>query len=170
MVKSKEMKRNSRRFLKKILLGGIAGIVAYFILILIQSPWEDILAALLTGSIMGIIDRKRVLILLGALSCSLGWLLGNLLFGIVLELGLGAWICAGASLGLISGLFGGSLWRGILGLFLGALAGLLAETSRYLTVFSEGLRLMDMQLILLVMAGTLLPFAAALVAKSQKKQ
>jgi hypothetical protein len=164
------MGKKSKKIFKNVLFGLIAGLFAYIVLLFINNPWEEVIPALLFGSVPGFVDRKRNTIFIGAFSASMGWLAGTFIFGIWLEIGLGAWVISGATLGLTSGFFGGSFPRALFGFLLGALAGLLAETSRYLTVFFEGLRLMDMQLILLVMAGILLPFAAALVTKPQKKE
>ncbi|MDH7513483.1 MAG: DUF362 domain-containing protein [Clostridiales bacterium] len=163
------MKKYSRRFLNKISIGAMTGLLAYFVLLLIRSPVEEIIAAFFIGLIPEIVERKDFLIFIYALSCSAGWIAGLLFFGMYLELGLGAWIMAGACLGFTSGIVHGSFLRGTAGLLLGVLAGLLAEASRYATILSHGLRLLDMQLIVLVAAGILLPLAATVVSKPQKK-
>ena len=146
----------------------MAGLFSYLVLLFIRSPVEEIIAAFFIGLVPGVIDRKGFLTFLYALASAAGWMAGLLFFGIVFELGLGAWIMAGASLGFICGFAYGSFLRGAAGFLWGALAGLLAEASRYITILSQELRLLDMQLILLLMAGTLLPLATAIVSKSRR--
>ncbi len=163
------MGKYPKHFFQKISLGAMTGLFSYLVLLIIRSPVEEIIAAFFIGLVPGIIDRQGFLTFLYALACAAGWMAGLLFFGIFLELGLGAWIMAGASLGFICGFTHGSFLRGTAGFLCGALAGLLAEASRYVTILSQDLRLLDMQLILLLMAGTLLPLATAIVSKSQRK-
>jgi hypothetical protein len=153
------------RLLINVLVGAVMGLLTYIILLFINNSWEEVIATLLIGSVWGVAQRKKEAILIGALSLSIGWLAGTWLFGIFLGLGLGAWILAGASLGLIVGLYNGSFRRGLAGLLLGAVAGLIVEASRYITLISGRFRVIDMQLILLLTAGILLPSLAALVSK-----
>lgn len=148
----------------------MVGLLVYFALLLIRSPMEEILAAFFIGFVPGVIDRKGSLAFIYALSCSAGWTAGVLFFGIFLELGLGAWIMAGAFLGFIYGFVHDSFLRGTAGFLLVALARLLAEASRYITILSQDLRLLDMQLILLVMSGILFPFTTAVVSKSRRRK
>lgn len=156
---------NRKKILKKVLWGAVAGFISYIILIFIRSPWEEILPALLLGSVPGLVDKRTSSILVGSSAAAIGWLAGAFLFGIVLELGLGAWLIAGAFLGLAFGLISHSFLRTVAGFFLGLTAGLFVEASRYISLFSEALRPVDMQLIILMMAGILLPLAAGLASK-----
>lgn len=57
----------------------------------------------------------------------------------------------------------------IVAMLLGFVAGLAAETSRYLTVFVGPLRSLDMQLLLLLSAGLLLNLVTALIAPPVKR-
>jgi hypothetical protein len=146
----------------RVLTGGMAGLVAYTILLVPDTPWEESVAAGLIGLVPGLVRSDRRLALFGSLACIVGWLAGTLLFGVVIMLGVGAWILAGGALGVAAGIHGRSLPRAIFGMFLGALAGLMSEAARFLTVLTEAFRYCDMQLLLLVSAGILLPLATYL--------
>lgn len=84
-------------------------------------------------------------------------------FGFRIELGVGAWVFAGAFPGGACGAFR-RWWITIPAMLLGLVAGLLAEMSRYLTVLVPSLRGFDMQLLLLLCAGLFLNTVAALVS------
>jgi hypothetical protein len=163
------MGKKSKSLLRNEFFGLIAGLIAYMMLLILNSPWEESVAACLIGSVPGIVDGKKNFLSIGATTSLLGWFIGTFVFDIFLGIGAGAWICAGASVGLISGIFRGSLWRGISGFFLGAIAGLLIEASRFLPVLFKVLRFMDMQFILLGVAGILLPLVAAVVKPEKRK-
>jgi hypothetical protein len=152
----------TKRGIRQIALGGLAGFVSYFILLLSHSPWEEAIAAVLIGSAAGhaFYDSHRMF--LGGLICVTGWLVGAMLFGVVSDLGIGAWIPAGAALGAGAGVVARSLSRVILGLSLGLAAGVLAELTRFATVMFSSLRGVDMQLLLLLSAGCLLPLISFL--------
>jgi hypothetical protein len=111
-------------------------------------------AAVLIGSVVGISDLSPARILVGSIACATGWLLGSVLFGVWIELGLGAWLVAGAFLGAAFGAYR-RWWMVIPAMLLGLVAGLLAEVSRYLTVLMTALRGVDMQFLLLLSAGLL---------------
>ena len=148
---------------RKLLLGLVAGAVSYILLLWLHGPWEEIVAATLIGSVAGIADLSAARILVGSSACAGGWLLGSMLFGVWIELGAGAWLVAGACLGAAFGAYR-RWWVAILAAFLGLLAGLLAEVSRYLTLLVSPLRGLDMQLLLLLSAGLLLNLVPALIA------
>ncbi|HXY49757.1 MAG TPA: hypothetical protein VEI01_09935 [Terriglobales bacterium] len=148
---------------RKLLLGLVAGAVSYLLLLWLHGPWEEIVAATLIGSVVGIADLSAARILVGSTACAVGWLLGSMLFGVWIELGVGAWLVAGAFLGAAFGAYR-RWWMTILAALLGLLAGLLAEASRYLPLLVSALRGLDMQLLLLLSAGLLLNLVAALIA------
>jgi hypothetical protein len=153
----------SRHFLRKLVLGLVAGAISYVFVFWLHGPWGEIVAAVLIGSVVGIADRSPARVLVGSTACAAGWLLGSFLFGVWIELGVGAWLIAGAFLGAA---FGAERrwWMAIPAMLPGLVAGLVAEASRYLTVFVTALRGLDMQLLLLLSAGLLLNFVAALMA------
>ena len=161
---------NKKIFLRAILLGAAAGIIAYLILTFIHNPWEESLAALFIGPIIGIVEKKKSFVLIGLFSCVLGWFVGTYFVGVLFEIGLGAWAFAGAALGLASGLAGSSFFRSLSGFILGFFAGLVAEASRYLFVLGLGIKAIDMQLLVLLVAGILLPLAGVLVYKPAEKK
>ena len=148
---------------RKILLGLMAGAVSYVVLTGLHGPWEEVIAAILIGSVVGIADLSPTRILVGGTACATGWLVGSLLFGVWMELGVGAWLFAG---GFLAAGFGAyrRWWIAIPAMLLGLVAGLFAEGSRYITIFVTPLRGADMQLLLLLSAGLLLNFVAAVMA------
>lgn len=158
-----------RKAIRRMALGGLAGLVSYLILLLSQSPWEEAIAAILIGLAAGTTFCNSRKMFWGSLVCITGWLAGAILFGVVSDLGIGAWIVAGAALGVTAGLETRSLWRGILGLFLGAAAGILAELTRFTTLVSSSLRGVDMQLLVLLSAGCLLPLICFLTVWSRRQ-
>ena len=160
---------NGMRYLSRtLLLGAVAGAVSYLVLLPLHGPWEEIVAAVLIGSVLGISKLSYRRILVGSVACSAGWLVGSILFGVWIELGIGAWVLAGAFLGAA---FGASRtwWAVIPGMLLGAVSGVVAEVSRYLTLLLTSLRGVDMQLLLLLSAGVFLPSVAALMALPRGK-
>jgi hypothetical protein len=153
----------SRHFCRKLVLGLAAGAISYVLLFWLHGPWEEIIAAALIGSVVGIADLSPARILVGSVASSAGWLLGSVLFSVWIEVGVGAWLIAGASLGAAFGACR-RWWMAIPAMLLGLVAGLVAEASRYLTILVTPLRGLDMQLLLLMSAGLLLNFVAALMA------
>lgn len=153
----------SRHVCRKLLLGVVAGTISYVALLSLHGPWEEVVAAALIGSVVGIADLSPTRILVGSIACATGWLLGSVLFGVWIELGVGAWLVAGAFLGAAFGTYR-KWWMVIPAMLFGLGAGLLAEVSRYLTVLVTPLRGFDMQLLLLLSAGLLLNVVAALMA------
>jgi hypothetical protein len=154
----------SRHVCRKLLLGLVAGVVSYVLMLWLHGPWEEIIAATLIGSVVGIADLSPARIVVGSTACATGWLLGSMLFGVWMELGVGAWLIAGAFLGAAFGAYRRRWWMVIPAMLLGLVAGLIAESSRYLTVLVTPLRGFDMQLLLLLSAGLLLNMVAALIA------
>jgi len=148
---------------RKLLLGLVAGAISYVLLLWLHGPWEEIVAATLIGSVVGVAELSPGRILVGSVACATGWFLGSMLFGVWIELGVGAWLVAGAFLGAVFGACR-KWWMAIPAMLLGLVAGLLAEASRYLTVLATPLRGLDMQLLLLLSAGLLLNLVAALMA------
>jgi hypothetical protein len=53
--------------------------------------------------VVGVADLSPVRILMGSAACALGWFLGSVIFGVWMELGVGAWLIAGAFLGAAFG-------------------------------------------------------------------
>ena len=152
-----------RRLLHKLLLGLVAGAISYALLFWSHGPWQEIVAAALVGSVVGVVDRCPRRILVGSAACVTGWLVGTLLFGLWIELGIGAWLGAGAFLaGALA--FYRRRWLILPGMLLGVLAGSVAESSRFLTVLATPLRNFDMQLLLLLSAGLFLNLVAGLLA------
>jgi len=151
-----------------LLLGLSAGVVSYILLLWLHGPWEEIVAAALIGSVVGIADRSPQRVLVGSIACAAGWLLCSVLFGIWTELGVGAWMGAGALLGAAFGAYR-AWWMTIPAMLLGLVAGLVAEASRYLTVFLSPLRGFDMQLLLLLSAGLFLTLVATVMAPPVKR-
>jgi hypothetical protein len=145
-------------------LGALVGLAAYGLVLPLHSPWEEAVAAALLGGVSPSLDGSLRRVWLGVGSCLAGWLAGTVVFGLWLDIGIGAWIVAGAFLGAAAGAFDGLSWRVVPGLVLGTVAGALAEASRFLPVFFEPLRGVDMQQLLLVGAGLLLACATACVA------
>jgi len=161
----KDLSLTSRHIRYKLLLGLLAGGLSYVLLLWLHGPWEEIVAAVLVGSVVGVADLSPIRILMGSAACALGWFLGSMIFGVWMELGVGAWLIAGAFLGAAFGACRG-WWTAISVMLLGLIAGLLAEASRFLTVLVTPLRSLDMQLLLLLSAGLLLNLLAALAAPS----
>ena len=159
----KDLSLTSRHIRYKLLLGLLAGGLSYVLLLWLHGPWEEIVAAVLVGSVVGVADLSPIRILMGSAACALGWFLGSMIFGVWMELGVGAWLIAGAFLGAA---FGASRGWGtaISAMLLGLIAGLFAEASRFLTVLVAPLRSLDMQLLLLLSAGLLLNLVVALAA------
>ncbi len=60
-----------------------------------DSAWEELLPAVLIGSVPGAVLRNRRLIL-GSAACAVGWIAGALVFAMVVRLGIGAWLISGA--------------------------------------------------------------------------
>jgi hypothetical protein len=154
---------SARHVCRKLLLGLAAGAFSYVLLLWLHGPWEEIIAATLIGSVVGIADLSPARIVVGSTACVTGWLLGSILFGVWMELGVGAWLVAGAFLGAAFGAYR-RWWIAIPAMLLGLVAGLIAELSRYLTVLVTPLRGLDMQLLLLLSAGLFLNIVAALMA------
>lgn len=144
----------------KALTGSLAGALAYIALLWLHGPWEEVVAAALIGSIVGLADRSSPRILLGAAAGAVGWVAASLVFSIWIELGIGAWLGAGVLLG---GVFGACRrwWVAIPAMFFGFVAGALVEASRSLPVALAALRGVDIQLLVLVSAGLFLNLAAA---------
>jgi hypothetical protein len=144
---------------------GLAGnLCCYVVLVLVDAPWLEVGAAFLTGLSCGLLWRRPTGCFLAAAATTLGWLLGTVMFGLAIDLGVGAWLPAGALLGCVAGAHAGSWWRGAVGLIVGIVVGGIVEASRWLTVLMPPLRLVDMQLLLLVFAGLLFPLAARLLS------
>jgi hypothetical protein len=144
----------------KVLMGGLAGALAYFALLCTHSAWEEVVAAALIGSISGIVDRSFPRVFLGAAACAVGWVAASLVFSIWIELGIGTWLGAGALLGGVLGAC--RRWSvAIPAMLFGFVAGALVEASRSLPVLFKGLRGVDIQLLVLVSAGLLLNLVAA---------
>ncbi|HXY06598.1 MAG TPA: hypothetical protein VEI52_01995 [Terriglobales bacterium] len=152
-----------RHLRRKLLLGLAAGALSYVLLLWLHGPWEELAAAAMIGSVVGIADLSLTRILIGSIACTAGWLLGSIFFGVWIELGVGAWLVAGAFLGAAFGACR-RWWLAIPAMLLGMVAGLLAEVSRYLTVLVTPWHGLDMQLLLLLSAGLLLNMVAALMA------
>lgn len=93
----------------RLLLGLAGGVTSYFLLLWLHGPWEEIVAAVLIGCVVGIADRSLRRVLVGGVACAVGWLLCSFLFSYWIELGVGAWVGAGALLGAAFGELGG--WR-----------------------------------------------------------
>ena len=144
-------------------LGLLAGLFCYLALVPFETPWAEALAAGVIGAAAGAAARHPKTALAGAAACGLGWAVGAFVFSSVVQLGIGMWLPAGACLGGVGGLLRGSWRRLLAGLGLGLVAGLGAELARFLPVLVEPLRAFDMQLMVLLLAGLLLPVAAALV-------
>ena len=159
---------SSRRVCRKLVIGLATGAFSYLLFLLPHSPWEEFVAAALIGSVVGLADLSPTRILVGSIACAAGWLLGSILFGVWIELGVGAWLVAGAFLGAVFGAYR-RWWMAVPAMLLGLLAGLLAELSRYVTVLMAPLRGLDMQLLLLLSAGLLLNLVAALMAPPVRK-
>jgi len=158
----------SRHVCRKLVLGLVAGAISYVLMLSLHGPWEEIIAATLIGSVVGIADLSPARIVVGSTACATGWLLGSMLFGVWMELGVGAWLVAAAFLGAAFGAYR-RWWMAIPAMLLGLVAGLIAELSRYLTVLVTSLRGVDMQLLLLLSAGLLLNVVAAIVAPPFRK-
>jgi len=152
-----------RHLLRKAMLGVMAGLASYLLLLWLHNPWDEILAAASIGSVIGVADGSGKRALTGSIACAAGWLLGSLLFNFWIELGTGAWIVAGAFLAASSAQKR-KWWVIVPALLLGSIAGLLAELARYLTLLSPRLRGFDMELLLLLAAGLLLNVVAAVFA------
>jgi len=151
-------------------LGALAGAVSYSIVARLQSPWSEVIAALLIGAVPGVASRSVRRALVDSAVCAGGWVLGCFIFAVWMDAGIGAWLFAGALSGLAAGCRH-RLWiRAIAGLVLGFLGGALAELSRFATVFFEPLRGADMQLLLLVCAGAALTGALALIAAPVRRR
>jgi hypothetical protein len=150
---------------RKLLLSSAAGAFSYVLLLWLHGPWEGFVAVTLIGSVIGIANRSRARILVGSSVCATGWLLGPILFGVWIELGVGAGLVAGAFLGAA---FSADrrLWPAIPEMLLGSVAGLLAEVSRYLTVRVTWFCGLGMQLLRLLSAGLLWNIVAAVMAPS----
>jgi len=158
----------SRHVWRKLLLGFVAGAISYVLMLWLHGPWEEIIAATLIGSVVGIADLSPARIVMGSTACATGWLVGSMLFGVWMELGVGAWLVAGAFVGVAFGACR-RWWIAIPAMFLGLAAGLLAEASRYLTVLVAALRGIDMQFLLLLSSGLLLNVVAALMAPPHRR-
>jgi hypothetical protein len=154
--------------LRRILLGVLSGAVAYTLLLWLHGPWEELVAALIIGSAIGIADLSPVRNMVGSTACAAGWLFGSVLCSVSIELGVGAWLFGGAFLSAAFGAYR-RWWVRIPAIVLGLISGLLAESSRYLAVFVAPFRGADMQLLLLLSAGLFLNTAAALIAPSVKR-
>jgi hypothetical protein len=152
-----------RNAFSKVLIGALAGTLSYVLLLWLHGPWEEVLAAALIGSVVGIADRSPSRIFVGAAACTAGWVLASVVFSTWIELGIGAWLGAGAFLGAAFGLYR-RWWVALITMSLGFAAGALAEAARYAPVFVAGLRAVDMQLLLLLTAGLLLSLVAAAAA------
>lgn len=81
-----------------------------------------------------------------------------------MDLGVGAWLFAGAALGFAASQTSPRHLRPWIGLAVGLVAGALAEAARYVAVVVESWHGVDMQLLLLLAAGLLLGAATALMA------
>jgi hypothetical protein len=125
----------ARHLLRRILLGVLSGAVAYTLLLWLHGPWEELIAALIIGSAIGIADLSPARIMVGSTACAAGWLFGSVLCSVSIELGVGAWLFAGAFLSAAFGAYR-RWWVRIPAILLGLVSGLLAEASRYLTVFA----------------------------------
>lgn len=155
------------RFHTRVLIGAAAGAVSYAALLWLHGPWEEAFAAALIGAAAGAAEKSAFRIALAAAACSAGWLAATFVFSVWIELGIGSWLGAGACLGFALAARRG--WQAASGAALtGLLAGTAAEALRFLPIFVEGLRGVDMQLLLLVSAGLLLNAAAAVFAPRPK--
>jgi hypothetical protein len=134
----------------RIILGALAGVLSYLIVAPLLSPWAEVMGALLIGCVPGLADRSLRRAGIGAIFCAGGWLAGSLVFGVWMDIGVGAWLFAGLFLGAVTGWFSSSWARAAIGMVLGLLGGAIGEMSRYATVLVEQLRSVDMQLILLL--------------------
>jgi hypothetical protein len=153
----------------KTILGAISGFVGFLVVALINSPWEELIVAALIGSVAGLVDKSKLKIMIGILSCAGGLFLGLLLtivLGERLSLPLGAWGVAGAFLGMTFGIYDRSILRAIFGFILGFFGGLIAEASQFLLISIESLKLTDRQLIILISSGI---FINLFTAFTQKK-
>lgn len=79
----------SRHVWRKLVLGLVAGAISYVLMLWLHGPWEEIIAAALIGSVVGIADLSPARIVVGSTACATGWLLGSMLFGT------GCWSLAG---------------------------------------------------------------------------
>ncbi len=153
----------------RMLAGVVAGNIAYAVLLRTNSPWEGVLAAVLIGVTPGLVPLRRGLVAVASLASGGGWILGAALVGLAVDLGAGAWIFAGGFLGFAVGVRT-SVGRAVLGLTLGLAAGIVVEISRYLTVLIDGFRYLDMQLLVLLTAGLVLPLVASLVQRAPARR
>jgi len=160
--------KKSKNILLKIIFGAICGFLGFLIVSFIESAWEELIVAALIGSIAGIIDKSKVKMVIGALSCLAGLFLGSLLtiaLGEQLALPVGAWAVAGALLGLIFGIYDRSILRAIFGFILGFFAGLLAESLELLPILIEEIKFADRQMISLVSSGLFINFFTSFTQK-----
>ncbi len=118
-----------------IILGALAGVLSYLIVAPFHSPWSEVVGALLIGMAPGLVDRSLHRVAIGAIACAGGWLAGSMLFGVWMDVGIGAWLFAGIFLGAAAGWFSGLWARVAIGMLLRLLGGAIGEVSRYATVF-----------------------------------
>lgn len=149
-------------------MGLAAAIVSYFLIAIFDSFYGEIIPALLIGAVCGFVSRGKSSIMWSALISAVGWLLGAILFGEIMNLGVGSWIIA--SLFLVIGTMKmKSIIRVGIFFLIALFSGIAIEISRYLTLL-ELLRTMDMQLLLLITAGILLPFICVIACGESRKQ
>jgi uncharacterized membrane protein YjjP (DUF1212 family) len=56
----------SRHVGRKLLLGFVAGVISYLLLLWLRGPWEESIAAILIGSVVGVVDSSPTRILMGS--------------------------------------------------------------------------------------------------------
>ena len=70
-----------KHWLVMISLGTLAGAVSYGIVARLESPWSEVIAALLIGAVPGVASRSLRRALIDSVVCAGGWVLGPTLSG-----------------------------------------------------------------------------------------
>jgi len=149
------------------ILSLLVGFLLIGILRIIESYYEELLAALVFGGLAFVPSRKVRRVILGALVASAGWLAGLAISdhnGQTIGLGVGTWTLMSLTLFSLVGLKfmkGKKIPRGILVAFLGLTVGIVVEILQILPSFVHFLQFQDSQALGILGVAVLIPPTAA---------
>jgi hypothetical protein len=149
--------RGERKLIRKIALGGAAGLTSVAIIYILNRSglyiaWAPIIAAVLIGAVAGIAENSGKKIALGLALGGIGWFCGELLSRQLFHSAI-TWVCVGGFIGLTAGILEKSPKSIIGGLLLGVLGGALGMLARFSPVAVDAMANVDMQAMGMLGAG-----------------
>jgi hypothetical protein len=149
--------KGERKFIQKILLGCVAGLISVTLTYILNRAglyiaWAPIIAAALIGAIPGIAEKSSGKVILGVILGCIGWICGEVVSRQLFH-SMATWISVGGFVGLTGGILERSPKSMIGGLILGAIGGFIGLVAGFLTMANDFLLNLDMQAVTILCAA-----------------